>query len=206
LLLPILASRTIWSLVALRETQPGLARGDVVYWPREIRRIGDAFKPKAFLISIGLNDRQFIVGGDGSRTPWGAPDWTDKYRNEISELLKGASAGEATVLLVGLPVMRDSADNADATEKDKLFSEVVAKYGAGNVQYIEPWKLNASGADTFSSYGPEKNGKLTQIRTPDGQHFTAAGEDLLAAYTFPKIVASLSEFATKLNPCLSKLG
>jgi hypothetical protein len=181
----------------------GLARGDVVYWPREIRRIGDTFKPNAFLISIGLNDRQFIVDGSGRRTAWGAPDWIDKYRNEISELLKGAAAGQAVVLLVGLPVMRDSVDNADAIEKDKLFSETVAKLGASNVQYVEPWKLNASSADTFSSYGPDKNGRMIQIRTPDGQHFTTPGEDLLAAYTFPKIVGSLSEFSTRLGQCLS---
>src|SRR6202030_4383244 len=39
----------------------GLSRGDRVYWPREIRRIGDAFRPTLSVVSIGLNDRQFIV-------------------------------------------------------------------------------------------------------------------------------------------------
>src|SRR6202030_745427 len=39
----------------------GLTRGDRVYWPREIRRIGDVFKPALSVVSLGLNDRQFIV-------------------------------------------------------------------------------------------------------------------------------------------------
>ena len=59
----------------------GLTRGDRVYWPREIRRIGDVFRPTLSVVSIGLNDRQFIVDGNGARTAWGAPDWTDRYRH-----------------------------------------------------------------------------------------------------------------------------
>src|SRR6202051_2420529 len=48
----------------------GLTRGDRVYWPREIRRIGDVFRPTLSVVSIGLNDRQFIVEGTGARTAW----------------------------------------------------------------------------------------------------------------------------------------
>jgi hypothetical protein len=102
----------------------GLSRGDRVYWPREIKRIGDTFKPKLFVLSIGINDRQFI---DGGRTAWGAPDWTDKYRHEIIEFLKGSVASKTVVLWVGLPAMRDSVDNTDAIEKNNMFSEAIAR-------------------------------------------------------------------------------
>src|SRR6202035_4274364 len=39
----------------------GLSRGDKLYWPREVRKIGETFKPDLFVLSIGLNDQQFIV-------------------------------------------------------------------------------------------------------------------------------------------------
>ena len=181
----------------------GLTRGDRVYWPREIRRIGDTFKPDLLIISIGLNDRQFIVDANGARTAWGAPNWTDKYRHEVSEFIKGAVASNAPVLLLGLPAMRDSVDNEDVIEKGRIFAEVVAQFGAANVHYIEPWRLHAEGTDTFSSYGPGKNGRMVQIRTQDGQHFTTAGEDLLAAYLFPKIIAALSAVETRIGQCPS---
>jgi uncharacterized protein len=179
----------------------GLTRGDKLYWPREIRRIGETFKPTLFVLTIGVNDRQFIVNGNGGHTAWGSPNWTDRYRNEISEFLKGAAAGNAVVLWFGLPAMRAAVDNNNAIEKNKMYAEEIAKLGNSRVQYVEPWRLRSSGTETFSASGPGKNGKPQQIRTSDGQHFTTAGEDHLAAYTFPKIVAALNNVGMRLDQC-----
>jgi hypothetical protein len=182
----------------------GLTRGDRVYWPREIRRIDDAFRPTLSVVSIGLNDRQFIVDGSGARTAWGAPDWTDKYRHELDEFLKAAVATKAVVLMVGMPAMREAIDNTDIDGKNALFAEAIAALGDPNLHYIEPWRLHVAGPETFASYGPDKSGRLVQIRTPDGQHFTVAGEDLAAGYLFPKIVEALGEAGKNLDQCLTK--
>jgi uncharacterized protein len=181
----------------------GLTRGDRLYWPREVRRIGEAFKPTVFVLSIGLNDRQFIVGGNGARTAWGAPDWADKYRNEVDEFIKGAAVSDAIVLLAGLPAMRDAVDNTDMVEKNRVFGEEVARLGFKNVRYVEPWKLKPTGVDPYSSFGPDRHGKLQQLRTTDGQHFTTAGEDLLADFIYPKIVAALAEAGVAIGECKS---
>jgi hypothetical protein len=183
----------------------GLTRGDRVYWPREIRRIDDAFHPTLSVVSIGLNDRQFIVDGTGARTAWGAPDWTDKYRHELDEFLKAAVATKAVVLMVGMPAMREAIDNTDIDGKNAMFAAAIKALGDPNLHYVEPWRLHADGAETFASYGPDKSGRLVQIRTPDGQHFTAAGEDLAAGYLFPKIVGALDAAGKNLDQCLSNL-
>jgi hypothetical protein len=177
----------------------GLSRGDKLFWPREVRRIGESFRPDLFVLSVGLNDRQFIVDGNGVRTAWGAPDWTDKYRALVVEFLQGAAASKAGVLIVGLPIVRDSAENADLQGKNKLFAEAVAVVGAVNVQYVEPWRLKAEGTDAFASYGPDRNGRTVQIRTSDGEHFTVAGEDLVGAYLYPKIVAAFEQMGMRLD-------
>jgi hypothetical protein len=192
--------KTRFELGRFAKNGTGLTRGDKLYWPREVKRIGDSFKPNLFVLSVGLNDRQFIVDGEGARTAWGAPNWTDKYRAQIAEFIKGAAASNAQVLLIGLPAMRDSADASDAEEKNRMFAEAVTALGLGNVTYIEPWKLGASGADRFASYGPDHNGRMVQIRTSDGQHFTVAGEDLLATYLYPKIVTALEHSGVRLDP------
>ncbi|HLN40543.1 MAG TPA: DUF459 domain-containing protein [Xanthobacteraceae bacterium] len=182
----------------------GLTRGDRVYWPREIKRIDDVFKPTLSVVSIGLNDRQFIVDGNGARTAWGAPDWTDKYRHELDEFLKAAVASKAVVLMVGMPAMREAIDNTDIDGKNAMFADAIAALGDPNLRYIEPWRLHAAGTETFASYGPDKSGRLVQIRTPDGQHFTVAGEDLAAGYLFPKIVEALDAAGKNLDQCLTK--
>jgi hypothetical protein len=177
----------------------GLTRGDKLFWPREVRRIADTFQPDLFVLSVGLNDRQFIVDGNGARTAWGAPEWADKYRSLVVEFLKNASASKAGVLLVGLPIVRDSAENADLQGKNKMFAEAVAMVGAAKVQYIEPWRLKLEGADAFASYGPDRNGRTVQIRTSDGEHFTVAGEDIVAAYLYPKIVAAFEQMGMRID-------
>jgi uncharacterized protein len=179
----------------------GLTRGDRLYWPREIRRIGESFKPNLIVVSLGVNDRQFIVDGAGKRTAWGSPDWSSKYLQEVDEFLNGAVATKAALLWIGLPVMRDGIDNADAQEKNQIYADAIAKLGESKFEYIEPWKLNASGSDTYSSYGPDRSGRMVQIRTADGQHFTVAGEDLAAAYLYPKIVAAFGRMGIRLDQC-----
>jgi hypothetical protein len=177
----------------------GLTRGDKLFWPREVRRIGETFRPDLFVLSIGLNDRQFIVDGNGARTAWGAPDWTDKYRSLVVEFLAGAAASKAGVLLVGLPIVRDGTENADLQGKNRLFAEAVARIGAAHVQYVEPWRLRREGADAFASYGPDRSGRTVQIRTSDGEHFTVAGEDLVAGYLYPKIAAAFEQMGMRLD-------
>jgi hypothetical protein len=179
----------------------GLTRGDRVYWPREIKRIGESFKPNLIVVSLGVNDRQFIVDGAGKRTAWGSPDWSAKYLQEVDEFLNSAVVTKAALLWIGLPVMRDGLDNTDAQEKNQIYADAITKLGESKFEYIEPWKLNASGSDTYSSFGPDRSGRMVQIRTADGQHFTVAGEDLAAAYLYPKIVAAFSRMGIRLDQC-----
>jgi uncharacterized protein len=179
----------------------GLTRGDRLYWPREIKRIDDVFKPTLSVLSIGLNDRQFIVDGTGARTAWGAPNWLDKYHHEVDEFLKASIASNAVVLMVGLPVVRDGEENADLVEKNSIYRDAIAALGVPNLHFVDPWRMKESGTDTFASYGPDKSGKLVQLRTSDGEHFTIAGEDVVAAYLYPKIVAALGEAGIAVGQC-----
>jgi hypothetical protein len=176
----------------------GLARDDKFNWPRELKRISDTFRPQLFVLSVGINDRQAIVSGD-TRIAWGTPEWTEKYRQDIADFINTAVAGNASAMLIGLPAMRETEANNDALEKNKMYADAVTKLGAPKVQYVEPWKLNASGADAFASYGPDIHGQVVQIRQTDGVHFTPAGEDLLAAYLFPKVAAALAGAGVKLD-------
>jgi hypothetical protein len=181
----------------------GLTRGDRLYWPREVHRIVETFKPNVLVLSIGLNDRQFIIDGAGHETPWGAPDWTDKYRAEVAAFLRGASADNETVLLVGLPSVRDAEENGDLKEKNAMYAAAIAAFGDNHVQYVEPWKLDpAASVDQFASYGRDLKGRMVQIRTTDGEHFTDPGENLAAAYLFPKIVAAAGADAN-LEQCFA---
>jgi uncharacterized protein len=177
----------------------GLTRPDKFNWADELKRIGDSFRPQLFVMSLGLNDRQSVVVA-GRVTAEKSPEYPAKYRERVTTVLRSAAASRARLLWIGLPAMRDAAPDQDAREKNRLFAEAIAEFGDSAMQYVEPWKLNpASAEDKFTSFGPDETGRIVQIRAPDGEHFTSAGELLIAAYLLPKIIATLGKSGVKLG-------
>ncbi|HEY6259214.1 MAG TPA: DUF459 domain-containing protein [Xanthobacteraceae bacterium] len=186
---PCLKALTEFGRFAKNST--GLTRPDRFDWAAELKRVGESFKPRLFVMSLGLNDRQSVVE-HGQITMDDSPLYDDKYKERITAVLKNAAAAKAGLLWIGLPALRVPSSDKDAREKNRLFEEAITAFGAPDIQYIPPWKLNQTGVDTFSSYGPDANGRMVQLRTPDGEHFTVAGEMLAAAYLLPRIVASVA--------------
>jgi hypothetical protein len=169
----------------------GLTRPDRFDWVNELRRVAESFKPKLFVMSLGLNDVQSVVE-HGQITMDNSPAYDEKYKERVTAVLKNAAGAKAGLLWVGLPAMRTPALDKDAREKNRLFEEAIAAFGAPDIRYLEPWKL-AAGPGTFASYGPDPNGRMVQIRASDGQHFTVAGEVATATYLLPKILAALAQ-------------
>ena len=171
----------------------GLTRPDRLNWATEAARIADTFKPALYMMSLGLNDRQSVVE-NGQVTLENSPAYPAKYKERVTAVLKVVAAANTSLLWVGLPSMRAAAADRDARLKNKYFSEAVAEFGVAGIQYVEPWKLNPEAEeDKFASYGPDINGRIVQLRQSDGEHFTPAGDLLVAVYLLPKMFASLTE-------------
>jgi uncharacterized protein len=172
----------------------GLTRRDKFNWVEEVSRINRSFGPNLFLISLGLNDRQAIVlPNDNQATEFGSPDWPARYREGISALVKSATADGANVIWVGLAAMRDSAANADAEVKNGLFASTIEQLGLAKARFLPAWTSGLSNPDKFSSYVPDKNGQQVLVRAADGVHFTPAGDELVARYLLPSVIAKASE-------------
>jgi len=184
--------KSLFEIGRFAKNSTGLTRPDRFDWVAELRRVGESFKPRLFVISVGLNDRQSVVE-HGQITMDDSPPYDDKYKERVTAVLAAAAAVKASLLWIGLPAMRAPATDKDAREKNRLFEEAIKAFGSPAIQYVEPWKLNVGGSDAFASYGPDQNGRMVQIRTPDGEHFTVAGEMLTAAYLLPRITGALTQ-------------
>ena len=170
----------------------GLTRPDRFNWATEAARIADTYKPSLYMMSLGLNDRQSVVE-NGQVTLENSAAYPAKYKERVTAVLKVVAAANASLLWVGLPAMRAAAADRDGRIKNMYFSEAVAEFGGAGIQYVEPWKLNPEAdEDKFASYGPDINGRIVQIRQSDGEHFTAAGDLLVAVYLLPKMFTSLT--------------
>ena len=183
--------KTLIDFGRFAKNSTGLTRPDRFDWAAELKRVAESFKPKLFVMSLGLNDRQSVVE-HGLITMDDSPQYDDKYKERITAVLKNAAAAKASLLWIGLRAMRAAAADTDARDKHRLFEEAIQAFGDPTIQYVPPWKL-ASGADGFASYGPDPNGRMVQLRTSDGEHFTVAGEMLAAVYLLPRIVANVAQ-------------
>ncbi len=195
--------KDVFELGRFGKNSTGLTRLDKYNWPEEAGKVVGAFKPDLVVVSMGLNDRQSIVeplaAGGRHITAWESADWPVRYKYHVNEVLKRAAAGKIQVLWVGLAAMRDAATDKDIRQKNKIFLEAATEWAGSNVHFIPPWRLKEEGDDVFASYAKGKDGRTINIRTPDGEHFTSAGDELVAAYLLPKIVANLRASGMEIN-------
>jgi hypothetical protein len=172
----------------------GLTRADKFDWAKEVGRLNERFEPHLFVVSMGLNDRQNIVDDpDRHVTVFDTPEWPSRYRDRIVAVIRNATARGAGVIWVGLASMRDNVANVDADAKNSLFAAAIDAAGVKGAEFLRPWRASNKDAESFSTYIPDSKGVLVQVRAADGIHFTPVGDELVAAYLLPKIVANLAD-------------
>ena len=174
------------------ENGTGLTRQDKFNWAEEAKSILADFHPDLVVVSLGLNDVQSIVEANRTRTNFGSPAWSKKYREMVTTFLESLSTVPAGILWIGNPVLRDTAANSAAQERNKIIAEAIGIFGPP-ARYVKPWQLSESGEDTFQAFGPGISGSRVQLRASDGVHFTALGYDVVAAYLLPIFIDQLQK-------------
>ncbi len=183
----------------------GLTRLDQFNWPAEVATLAEA-GVDLFVGSFGINDRQPIVEEDKKRIPFPGPAFDARYKALVEDLVGNAIAKGGSILVLGLPVMLDADANADATAKNRLFSDAVAAVGSPRAAYAPPW-TSPSAPDEYKPFLPNAKNVMIQVRATDGVHFTTAGYDMVLDTFYPAILASLKQRGRDLeSECPSQLG
>jgi hypothetical protein len=180
----------------------GLARPDHFDWSAELDTIVKQSAPTVMFASLGLNDAQDMILPDKTKYRLGSPEWLAQYAKNVDAFYEHAAAGGASVLIVGLPNLRDKTADVHAQLVNTIFQMEATNDKKVNVTYVSPWTLtNPDGS--FASFGPSLNGQTVQLRAPDGIHFTQAGYDVLAKYLEPTLSKALNDAHVKFsNTCL----
>lgn len=135
-------------------------------------------KPKVIILSVGLNDRGDVLSSDHGRLAYGSEEWNSYYRTRLIQIMDAAVAADQGLVVLGLPVLRETKANDDAVAKNKLLAEAVKAYGKPMVVFLPSPFDPAEGVGGFKSYD-RIGGAMTQMRTSDGIHFTQTGYDYL---------------------------
>jgi hypothetical protein len=168
----------------------GLARMDQFNWVEQIRTIAKNNSVDLFVGSFGINDRQGIVEPAKKRIEFGTPEFDDRYKAIVTDAVRAALAEGSSMLIVGLPVILDSAANADAAGKNRIYEAALQEMDSDRAAYVPPWQ-STSGGDQFKPYLPNAAGTIVQVRAQDGVHFTPEGYDMVMNALYPAIDAAL---------------
>jgi hypothetical protein len=184
----------------------GLARLDHYNWIDKVRNDAAQSGVDLFVASFGVNDRQAIVDASKTRIEYGTPEFDVHYQANVVDLVRAAMSHGASVLIMGLPVMRDSTASADAAAKNKLFAAAISQVNSQRAAYVPPW-TSQPGVDEYKPYLPDTNNMMTLVRARDGVHFTAVGYDRVMTSFYPAIIASLKQRGRDIEAeCAGQVG
>ena len=158
----------------------GLNRRDYFDWPAYFSEELPKIQPDAVIVTFGANDGQDAFTDDGVLEAW-SPEWFDWYRPRVEEAMDALSENvDGVVYWMGLPVMENDTFTEHVSQLNALFAEEAAE--RPNIEYVDIWDLFLDETGNYNAYLPDPDGGVTQVRYPDGVHFTPQGGLILARH------------------------
>lgn len=127
------------------------------------------------VISFGANDTQGIYV-NGKVAPLLSARWKAEIATRITRYLKALQAQGASVVWVGLPVMRDPKYDAQVQGLNAFYAGLMAEL---DVPFIDTRSAAADEQGRYASHLPGKDGVPWLVRAGDGIHMSMKGYRLL---------------------------
>lgn len=127
------------------------------------------------VISFGANDVQGIFV-DGKVAPLLSPRWQAEIGARITRYVKALQAQGATVVWVGLPLMRDPRFDAHVQGLNAFHAGLMGDLG---VAFIDTRAAAVDASGHYASHLPGKDGVPWLVRAGDGIHMSMKGYRLL---------------------------
>lgn len=156
----------------------GLANSWFYNWPSHLTTLLAQYHPDIVLVCLGGNDEQ-SMSIKGRSVGFATSAWQSTYLGYVKEVLRLATAANAEVLWIGMPVMQPAYYNQGMVLLNSLYARSVRD--TPGAAFLPTRALLANGQGAFEATGVV-NGVATALRSPDGIHFSESGENVLATY------------------------
>ncbi len=152
--------------------------------------------PDVVVLTFGSNDSGGYMEGlpEGEeKAAFGTPDWIDQYRERVAGVMdmvlgNGKRNPPRLLVWIGVPIVNDEGRN----ESYKTVNAIVraeADRRAPYVAYVDTYRMFRTKDGGFAQRLPDAEGKLQEVRSPDGLHFEPAGGDIVAKAVMKRIEA-----------------
>ena len=108
-----------------------------------------------------------------------AAPWRSTYGGLVEQVAAAFRDKNIPLIWVGLPPVRDEAENRRFLALNAVFREHAAKVGA---TYVDIWEAFTDENGDYTATGPDVDGQTSKLRRSDGRGFTLAGSRKLASF------------------------
>lgn len=134
--------------------------------------------------------------GPGGTYEFRSEKWADFYVKRIDETIAALKSKNVPVIWVGLPPIRGTKSMSDISYLNDLYRSRAEKAG---IIYVDVWDGFVDESGRFAVQGPDFEGQIRRLRTPDGVYFTKAGARKLAHYVEREIQRVMNNRATPVS-------
>lgn len=166
------------AIIKKTRSSSGLVREDFYNWQKEAANIVANERATAFVVMLGLNDRQVLKDETGSHEIR-SERWRDIYAKRVDEFLAKLKEKGTPVYVTGLPPTANQKLSSDMEYINDILRERAARAG---MRYIDVWEGFVDEQGQFVSSGAAMDGQTRRLRVSDGIHFTRAGGRKFAHY------------------------
>lgn len=118
---------------------------------------------KAVVVMIGRNDVDAVFPGEPP-IEYMTSEWTSQYRSAVNGLVRTVRQEKKPMVWAGLPPTNNEGINADFTQFNSIFQSTSADR---RVRYVDIWDIFLVEDGSYSSFGPDVDGKNARLRTND---------------------------------------
>ncbi|PVB62514.1 DUF459 domain-containing protein [Labrenzia sp. 011] len=156
---------------AVTEDKAGLAGDNAPDWAaRVLSRIRGA-DVKAVVVMIGREDIGKPFPGEPP-VEFMTAEWLDTYRRKVDALVRVVRQERKPLVWAGLPPTNQELLNGDFTQLNSIFQSAAEDR---RVRYVDIWDIFLASDGSYSSYGPDVDGKNARLRANNRIDFTWAG-------------------------------
>lgn len=160
----------------------GLASPGFFDWPKRVSEELPRLNPEVVVFVMGTND--WAVPQATPLDASGQPAWKTTYAQRVQSMVDALTANGRTLYWVGPPVLRDSKQEAGATQVATVIRQVVDP--APRAEYFDLHDLLDTDGGTYTAT-VDDGGKKLQVRADDGVHLTPDGADFVGSALFARL-------------------
>ncbi len=126
---------------------------------------------KAVVVMMGRRDMGKPFPGDPP-IEFMTPEWLASYKKKVEALVRAVRQEKKPIVWAGLPPTYDELVNGDFIQLNSIFRGAAEDR---RVRYVDIWDIFLAEDGSYSSFGPDVDGKNTRLRTDNRIGFTWAG-------------------------------